>query len=289
VVVSDKESFVLKSEVTSLKQRIEDMTKNIDQLTSLVQKVTLNQQVQATDPSSTSIDAVCEEAGSKRKKMDLTGSPRDEPVPDAALSDIRSMDLDDMPLMPPSLPSPMRVEGAREASTTSDLSDEGFVNDLFTVFKTEDFEFDDMESTSTPLSARKESQHPRPELMEKLSDALALLPRDIQEMIVDRLIEAITSPKQIQDSIAAAHCLGDVKATSVTRVMTKPLPAQVPQSPVIHELDSVATPEPMSHSGVGLPLAAATLAALLSQYGQVAKAHKQQQAHKTLPVIPVHA
>jgi hypothetical protein len=206
------------------------------------------------------------------------------------LSNVQSMELEGMVLMPPSLPSPMPVEGAREASNTSELSDEGFVNQLFTVFKTEDFEFDEMESASASLE-QKESQRPRPELMDKLSDALALLPRDIQDMIVDRLIDAITSPKQIQDSIAAAHCLGDVKTGSVGKVMRKSSPAHVPQSPVIHEEDPVTAPEPMSQSaGVGLPLAAATLAALLAQYGQVAKANKQQQqAHKTLPVIPVHA
>ena len=112
--------------------------------------------------------------------------------------------------------------------------------------------------------------------MGKLSDALSLLPREIQEMIVNRLVDSITSPKQIQESISAAHCLEDV---------TSP----VSRSPVLQSEEMEGANPPQSQSDVALPLAAATLAALLAQYGQQVPKSKQPQAHKTLPVIPVHA
>ena len=275
---ADKENTALKSEVSNLKKRIEDMTKNIDVLTSMVQKVTLN----AAQPQQHPIKVqqliqqeTVDPATHKRKKL---LEPLSElPLPDEMLSDSKAMDLSE-DVTPPSIPSPMHVSEDREVSNTSELSDDGFVDQLFTAFKTEEFEFDETESV-LPINDKVMDNRPRPELMEKLSDALSLLPRDIQEMIVDRLIEAITSPKQIQESIFASKCLDTIKGTGAKAL----LPSTVPQSPEYKDQEEAS-------KNPSIPLAAATLAALLSQYGQVQKGGKQQQqAHKTLPVIPVHA
>jgi hypothetical protein len=115
--------------------------------------------------------------------------------------------------------------------------------------------------------------------MNKLSDALEVLPREIQELIVDRLIQAITAPKEIQDNIQAVECLENTSGTQT--------PAAVPQSP-----KEGLSPAAQSQ-GPNLPLAAATLAALLSQYGEDAvKAAAAniavKDSHKAL-LIPVHA
>jgi heat shock transcription factor 2 len=276
-----KENSNLKSEVSTLKQRIEDMTKNIDQLTTMVQKVTVSahqsQQQLQQQPVTPPVDSA-----NKRKKVE---SPvYDLPVPDQMLSSAQittAMDIDDI-VLPPSIPSPMPLEA--EFSSTSELSDESFVNHLFTAFKTEDF-FDDMEES---VDAKKKNR-PRPELMERLGDALAMLPRDIQELIVDRLIQAITSPKQIQEHISAVKCLDKVKTDTGGKAL---LPSPVPQSPEHseEEEDEEEQDELAKHQQkVGLPLAAATLAALLSQYGGELDSKQSNQAHKTLPVIPVHA
>ena len=279
-VTTDKDSNALKSEVTTLKQRIEDMTKNIDQLTSLVQKVTLAQKENEKPDSPAVEEKAAAEVGNKRKKMDesVVDIPELPPVPDLLVSNDQSMELDeDASLIPPSIPSPLPPAGERETSSSTELSDEGFVDQLFTVFKTEDFEFADSGPTRT--TSRREQNNdnrPAPELMGKLSDALSLLPREIQEMIVNRLVDSITSPKQIQESISAAHCLEDV---------TSP----VSRSPVLQSEEMEGANPPQSQSDVALPLAAATLAALLAQYGQQVPKSKQPQAHKTLPVIPVHA
>ena len=272
-VTTDKDSNALKSEVTSLKQRIEVMTKNIDQLTSLVQKVTLTQKEnEKPEPA----EETTVEVGSKRKKMDESVDIPELPVPDEMVSNVEKMDVEEDVPMPPSIPSPISVaEEERESSGSSELSDEGFVDQLFTVFKTEDFEFAD----SLPTREKQNDNRPAPALMDKLSDALSLLPREIQEMIVNRLIDSITSPKQIQESISAAHCLGDVKAGTLGNGS--------PGSQSRGQPDEDAAPQ--TQPDVGLPLAAATLAALLAQYGQQVPKSKQQQAHKTLPVIPVHA
>ena len=247
------------------------MTKNIDQLTSLVQKVTLTQK-ENENPEPAEETPV--EVGSKRKKMDESVDIPELPVPDEMVSNVENMDVEEDIPLPPSIPSPIPAAEERESSGSSELSDEGFVDQLFTVFKT-DFEFAD----SVPTREKQNDNRPAPELMDKLSDALSLLPREIQEMIVNRLIDSITSPRQIQESISAAHCLGDVKAGTLGNGSPG---SQSPGKP-----DENAAPQ--TKPDVGLPLAAATLAALLAQYGQQVPKSKQQQAHKTLPVIPVHA
>mmetsp|Transcript_74530 Transcript_74530/g.103619 ORF Transcript_74530/g.103619 Transcript_74530/m.103619 type:complete len:90 (-) Transcript_74530:143-412(-) len=89
-------------------------------------------------------------------------------------------------------------------------------------------------------------------------------------MIVERLIQAITSPKEIQENIQAAK-----KLNAATE-----LPAAVPQSPKGSD-DVKAEKEP-----VNLNLAAATLAALLQHFGDETKT--PSAAHKAL-LIPVHA
>jgi hypothetical protein len=260
----------LKTEVTGLKKRIEEMNKNIDQLTSMVQKVTL---AQATVPSQQQQEATINQ-NNKRTKVEAPPSVELSPVPDESFSGIimsstpASMDLDDMPL-PPSIPSPIR-QTERESSATSDVSDEGFVDQLFSAFGSGDFEFEDAASVA-PVQKPKMDQ-PRPELMNRLSEALALLPADIQEMIVERLIQAITSPKEIQENIQAAKKINEISKGA------NAIPSAVPQSPKQEETSS--------EKPVNLNLAAATLAALLQHFGDDQKA---PSAAQTSLLIPVHA
>merc|ERR1711884_564354 len=140
--------------------------------------------------------------------------------------------------------------------------------------------------------AGSNKQRPRAELMNRLSDALSLLPREIQELIVDRLIQAITSPKEIRESLQVTEALKDVVSTvTATNGTADRLPTSVPQSPrhVASSCDDSAmmtdddrstaaasvvpasfpsTPSQKPVPNPSLPLAAATLAALLSQYGK---------------------
>lgn len=251
----DKENVALKSEVSQLKTKLEQMTKNIDELTSLVQKVSLQQQQQTPTPQTMVINA-----NNKRTKVEDSMPP----LPDIPQSSFfgetnSSMEVDDF--APPSIPSPMHPT-LTTSESPSELSDDTFVDQLFTAFKTEHFDFEDTSSQATKTTP----QRANPELMAKLSDALATLPLQIQELIVNRLIQAITAPKEIQEALPQNEAI-------------------VPQSPP---------------SKANLPLAAATLAALLAQYGedaikQAAKDAaspnaKHQANHKSKALlIPVHA
>lgn len=259
--VAETENSALKSEVSNLKQRIEAMTRNIDELTSMVQKVTLA----TCPPTELQIND-----NNKRTKLEDTVIPDDSlsapmlvlDTPETSPGETSSsMDLDAFPL-PPSIPSPMPL-GDRTSTSSTELSDEGFVDQLFTAFKTEDYvEFYDSDTMpDVKPDNDKESNRPRPELMNRLSDALSALPRDIQELIVDRLIQAITSPKEIQEKIAAVTQKDEIKST----------------------LQVAPTKDPKQIAN--LQLAAATLAALLSQCSGETK----QQSHTKALLIPVHA
>jgi len=243
--------------------------------------------------------------------------------------------------------NPLKVENTRhtdlflrETSQTSDLSDEGFVDTLFTAFKGDedsddvmgdvvdlaagpDIDSDSMKLNDSPWlnssplldstsdDAGSNQQRPRAELMNRLSDALSLLPREIQELIVDRLIQAITSPKEIRESLQVTEALKDVVSTvTATNGTAERLPTSVPQSPrhVASSCDdsammtdddrstaaasvvpasSPATPSQKPVPNPSLPLAAATLAALLSQYGKEPQCAAAVVA-ATNVLIPVH-
>jgi len=302
-----RENSELKSEVTNLKERIEAMNKNIDMLTTMVQNVSMAQKVKTEDEDSSS--QVNE--NNKRTKTSLSTPAC---VPDDISSSIA------VPDATPSMPSAVSLGAVRESSKTSELSDQGFVDTLFTAFKGEeednddimgdvidlegpDIDTDSMKLNDSPwlnsspfedsTSDSDESDgatknRPPAELMNRLSEALSLLPREIQELIVDRLIQAITSPKEIRESLQVTEALKDAVAKAGAKT-AKPasLPTSVPQSPKrrndsammtddegstaaasVVPASTPATPSIKPVANPSLPLAAATLAALLSQYGK---------------------
>jgi HSF-type DNA-binding len=322
------ENQQLKTEVTSLKERIDAMTKNIDQLTTMVQQVTLKKSSDEDDNDSQDSDDRSSRRRRRPRKVVVLNSPMSTTahIADVAMPDIseafggslssRSSSTGVHSLMPPAprsaaVPTPTPFDFDGRVPSESELSDEGFVDQLFTAFKDTDAVVgggDDAEdlldvlgndsnshiindtqsATPTPsmLPAFDEDNRPRVELMKRLSDALSLLPRNIQELIVDRLIQAITSPQEIQDSLQVARALEEViTASSASTTAVSPAPMSVPRdddqdammedSCVDAEVVPAPTNTPTASPPPSLPLAAATLAALLSQYNQ--KQQKQQQ------------
>jgi len=250
--VQEQENSKLKSEVSSLKERLEAMTKNIDELTSMVQRVTLATQI--PDEDQVLLNKKRAKVEAPRVEEDFTPDYAPSATPVMASPELTPcsatscMELDAFAL-PPSMPSPHPMESRLTSSSGgSEMTDEGFVDYLFNAFNSEDL----VEMPELP-QAPENNNRPRPELMNRLSDALSALPRDIQELIVDRLIQAIASP--ITNNI-----VGTVE------------PCKDPQQ--------IAN----------LQLAAATLAALLGQCsGDIAsKTSNSGNNHKAL-LIPVHA
>jgi len=338
------ENSELKSEVTNLKERIEAMNKNIDLLTTMVQNVSMAQKEKTEPEESTSLV-------NENNKRTKTAISTPACVPDDISSSIA------VPDVAPSMPTPVIATDTapssnplqanittddddiflREASQTTDLSDQGFVDTLFTAFKGEDEDSDDIMGdvidlaagpdvdtdsmklndspwlNSSPLSNMNNvddtiKQRPSAEVMNRLSDALSLLPREIQELIVDRLIQAITSPKEIRESLQVTEALKDVVATATaTNAIIASLPTSVPLSPkrmddscddfammtdderstAAASVEPASTPSMKPIPNPSLPLAAATLAALLSQYGKEPQCAALVVA-ATNVLIPVH-
>lgn len=311
---SIQQNDVMKSEIDTLKKKLEEMNKNMSELTSMVQKVSLE-----PSPSSSS----SEPAGNKRKKVEMTypdAAPESMPSggvvvgEDVAFdlflqadSDDSMFDNDNNPtqfdsMMPESIES---QPAARESSIDSNMTDNDFVDQLFTVFAggsdegttppvtgeaLQDFSFEPAESTPTRQThvSRRNSNRPNEELMDRLSEALAVLPKEMQEQIVNRLIASITA--------------GTIVDAAVTP--EKAEASQVPSdeaSSISSNNDETQSVVPAQTSFkdqkvIGMPLAAATLASLLSYYSDLVQATKASRdakhassGVKSIPVIPCHA
>ena len=151
-----------------------------------------------------------------------------------------------------------------------------------------------LSSVTTTSTAKRRTDRADPALMERLAEALAVLPKEMQEQIVERLIAAITTT-----DLFTAPLLESTTASNL-----------VPSRHTDHDEEGSAVygddassnadgDEEVSNrpAEVGMPLAAATLAALLSHYSAEVKKHsaaanassKAKNNNRSIPVIPVHA
>jgi heat shock transcription factor 2 len=169
----------------------------------------------------------------------------------------------------------------RQSDDTNDMqvdsSDEKFVNDLFHSF---DSDISDSDHSSTPSVHEEYSSSvptavatpekiperdttcnaPDQKLMCKLTDALASLPKNTQETLVNRIINTITKAQK------------DSAAISSEQKRSKEV--KKPRDQINDESD--------------LPIAAATLSALITQCSAAMK-DRTLMKQKSLPVIPMHA
>lgn len=288
---SKKEVHELKEELESLKDRIARMTDNIDSLTTLVRNVKLEEKKTVN----AEVDV---HAGSKRKKMDATESDNSESfmevdtVISAESSPLTNNDLESISFTPSNIfPSGPLL---RQNSATSNISDAAFVDELFNALDGDDMEILPPETMSSdvvpdmiesspqmPLKPtikqeQMPSQHqhpnsPDPKLMNRLSDALAVLPKDMQELLVNRLIATITSSDSLKAHLESITESKE-KVPGVLKKKTMPTIPSIENSPE-----------------VALPLAAATLTALMAQMSAAMKDKKTCMANNSLPVIPIHA
>lgn len=290
------------------------------------------------------------------KADDVPMDEVDEATPDSALSSAtggEGMDFSPMSMFPSPVPS--RQSSLIEEGPAGPDADVAFVDDLFHAF--EDDVFLDLTGEGIavpavpepivsggplapqaamgdlkPLSEDGESDasdagrdHADPALMKKLSDALALLPVEMQEMLVNRLILTITSTESLRSHLHAVTqtpaktvLVENDDASSVEGSAAPSVASSAAGTPMTtrrrsrrqRKLDhdgtetememSCAVPSPASavrpehNPDIALPLAVATLNALLQQYSEeMIKASKKesagkQAASKTLPVITVH-
>ena len=146
-------------------------------------------------------------------------------------------------------------------------------------------------SSSTTSTSTSTANAPDQAMMNKLSDALTVLPKDVQEMLVNRLISTITSPETIKshmDAVCAekeriANQASNASSCSSAASLTSLMATEAASKAVLEQ----------QHNEVVLQTASATLTALLTQFSVALKDKDTQKrlvnTNKTLPVIPVHA
>ena len=296
----------LKEELNSLKDKIAKMTDNIDELTNLVHKVKLDEKDVKAE---TDIHA-----GSKRKKTDdispliknsnVTADSDEAMNPSSGTSNDDD-DMDSVSFSPITTFSSKPVLLQQETSTV--LSDEAFVDELFN--DVDLFDEFDMKILPDPVSShivpevihssslampvgeisvtpgntpvkqeasigslKQDQNAPSAVLMKKLSDALSVLPKDLQELLVNRLIATITSSEALKAHLDSITDSSNNKVCSEIKPKTKSYPETAFET----------------HPEVVLPLAAATLTALMTHLSTKIST-KCVTNDKSLPVIPIHA
>lgn len=245
-----------KSEVRALRDRIAAMSQNIDNLSAMVQ----NMQVGGADAGAMGIMpeyGTVVGAGNKRKKVgtpvvpEVVGSSSemmviDDELPDAAPEQVKSFDPS-IAFTPenifPSVPSLGAASCSRQASMAG--SDGAFVDDLF-AFNEEgllDGPTEDETTTNgekVAATAQSGNVAPDPKLMKELTDALTLLPREMQDTLVNRMISTImgTGPDSLRSQLKPN---GGSSAASAPAPMASRAASPKPMA-VVESDEKVATP-----------------------------------------------
>lgn len=205
---------------------------------------------------------------------------------------------------------------ARTASNMlSAIEDEAFVDELFNAFDDDidmlEFNSDvEPELNQIPVTCGMEAQNmalptsrsvspvkdtmtlnnaPDQSMMNKLSDALTVLPKDMQEMLVNRLITTIASSDALQTHIENVR--------KEKKEVIVPTSSTFNVSVVGKEKKSSNLPVVVEQNvDAALPIAAATLTALMTKLAASMKDQKKDvvkkevvNASKSLPVISIHA
>lgn len=140
-----------------------------------------------------------------------------------------------------------------------------------------------------------------PAVMKRIEDSLATLPRDMHDLVADRLIDAIANSRPAANALLDSSCGYSGTCSS-----------EVPMTPSKEERDNVVqddnqflvqdssaadeveqqTAQQQAHE-ISIPLAVATLTSILAQYGvsvECRRASEQPHGNANFPVaVPIHA
>jgi hypothetical protein len=319
----------LKTEMQELKQRIASMTKNIDELTDMVKKVSVKEEEgegglsQVVSPGAKVVEP--ESYSNKRKKFDSMIKQEDSIMEDLPImpdwnpssSDLIGVDSLLMgDAMLPDLPTSGGVSPMSSPSPSPVPSDDSFVDDLFQAFAEENVlpglegmhEDDDNKveaqqqaEDKQPVAAESiiSPNKPDSQLMKRIEDSLSTIPKDMHEMVANRLIDAISDTRPIARS---AECLfpsescteeEDAKDRSVSVDAADKMRPQAIGSDDDND-NEIPT---VAKSSIPLPLAVATLKTILSEYGVLVECRMADPCKDVLgrgfkslvPVVPMHA
>ena len=333
----------LKTEMKELKQRVASMATNIDELTDMVKKVSVKEcKVEcgggALLSSVISPGAEWEEVGNKRKKMATTAEAvrREEGETD----DVIMKDL--LPIMPDWTSSSDFATAVDDSlllsgDTLPDLavsstspspapSDDTFVDDLFQAFADEDailpgLEGVDESNSKAPHAMEEEdtttnnnNNKPDPQLMKRIEDSLSTIPRDMHELVANRLIDAIADTKPIVESASSlgifpsisrqqqgtrsrSSSFGSTEGENCKKKADRSISLEDEnmENGAATTKQAQADNKAAISSSIPLPVAVSALKTILAEYGvsvecrSSCKNAESRFTSKSLPVIPMHA
>jgi len=284
-------------DIDTMKTEMEDMKDKIAKMSTEIEKLTTMMSGLNTESST---DTPSPEKRRKRAKLDpldVTNLP--EIMPDPAVSfdtmfneplQTGNKDVLDGTLnFSPDSIFPADKVTRQESTPSIAISENEFVDELYDAFENGDNPFEELvnRSSTPPLISDNQPQEAEdncrdensldPRLVKKITDSLSTLSKDVQEMLVDRLVTAIVST----DFNSPAVC-GVAKNDDVTNLAQSSIEER--NTPEVRDGESVINENVQK---VDLPMACATLKMFLSQYGVTIK--NGGNFIDRSPCVPVHA
>jgi hypothetical protein len=247
---ADKQEVdTLKAQVKELKFKLTNMSNDMEKLAALVGNMMKNQQLLQTD--------LYTQEGSSKKRRVAPGPVVPTTVPSATLhdtdfqpmavmslpdastaidSDLFVMDDDIFKLdqaSVPFLPPAEKVGTRQESIATLTSSDEDILTSLFALEPSseeddidiveEEFDLPDvtvsLPTTDYDYVKKPAYKEPDAELVAKLRESLSNLPKNMQELFVERLVATIAHPEGFKNQVEAVNALASAAAEEAKKHM----------------------------------------------------------------------
>lgn len=238
-VVEKQEVDALKAEVKSLRGQLATMTRNIDALTRVVHDLMQKDEQRQLherqqQPSSHDVFIPREEGGPANKKRRVssfneTPAALPSPIPSSVKAQalVEPMDVKSssqhtvQTVLPPPLPPKAKMLDTEQSiGSLGELDDEllatlmALDDDDRIAICTKEMSLPD---THVSLPDANKFDSPDPKLVERLRNSLGNLPKNMQELFVERLVKAIASPEAFQEQIEAVNALAAAAAAEAQK------------------------------------------------------------------------
>jgi HSF-type DNA-binding len=223
----------LRNEVKQLKARMAGMSRELEKMASLVASVMQNQHLQNQQQQQQA--PLASEMTAPAKKRKLAASPLPVPIRSDAMDNMGGVDLEgfddlsvgdfDLIAPPPSKVAPAPIACSRQTSVSSfSTTDEEILSSLFAIDSSDNVDYVHQnegslqnyrfpEKRTISKGPNDSGEGPDPYLLAKLRNALSVLPKNLQQMFVDRIVAFVVDPESYKKQVDAISSLAVAAAT----------------------------------------------------------------------------